>query len=175
MRYDDDYDGRKSFRTAHKRDKHKNNRWHAAEGEFRCSNCRQMVFPTPEMGTAHRNHCPHCLHSLHVDTKPGNRASDCHARMAPVGLTWKRNGVDKYGRERISDLMLVHACLGCGTININRIAADDDCEEILVVFETSLAMDMGERQRIECAGIGLLEADDVGLLHRSLFGSVMIK
>ncbi|MBB4122543.1 RNHCP domain-containing protein [Martelella radicis] len=170
MRYDDDYDGRNSFRTGHKRDKHKNNRWHAADSAFRCAHCRQMVFPTPEMGTVHRNHCPHCLHSLHVDTKPGNRASDCHARMAPVGLTWKKNGFDKYGRERLGDVMLVHTCLGCGMVNINRIAADDDCDEILAIFERSLAMDGKRWKCIEATGIDLLTAEDAGLLHRSLFG-----
>ncbi|WP_319533235.1 RNHCP domain-containing protein [uncultured Cohaesibacter sp.] len=181
MFYDEGPFGRKPFRAekdnkrakSDKR-KRKNNRWQATDREFRCAHCKQMVFLTSDMGTVHRNHCPHCLHSLHVDTKPGNRASTCQSRMEPIGLTVKHNGFDKYGRERGGDIMLVHACTGCGTININRIAGDDSCREILAVFERSLAMGDDQRRAVEKAGVRLLLFEDSEVLRTALFGISLV-
>ncbi len=174
MFYDEGNFGRKSLRADRyinrKKKQHKSKRWQVGEQEFRCAHCKQMVFPTSEMGTVHRNHCPHCLHSLHVDTKPGNRASDCRARMVPVGLTCKHNGRDKYGNERRGDIMLVHLCAACGCVNINRIAADDSCCEILDLFERSQSMDLADRALVEQAGVRLLSGHDGEELHTALFG-----
>lgn len=174
MFYDKNTNGRSNFRTDdtpyRKKRQHKTKRWQSSDREFRCAHCKQMVFLTSDMGTVHRNHCPHCLHSLHVDTKPGNRASSCRARMEPVGLTCKHNGFDKYGRERVGDIMIVHLCTGCGAVNINRIAADDCCEVILALFEQSLSMDDKQRDLIEQDGVRLLKAQQRELLHTALFG-----
>nr|WP_321524703.1 RNHCP domain-containing protein [uncultured Cohaesibacter sp.] len=174
MFYDEGSSGRKQFRTdSHpysKKKKLNNNRWQAADREFRCAHCKQMVFLTSDMGTVHRNHCPHCLHSLHVDTKPGNRASSCRARMEPVGLTIKHNGVDKYGRERGGGIMIVHVCSGCGSVNINRIAADDCCDALLMLFKRSETISYEQRNRIEEAGIRLLQAEQAEQLQTALFG-----
>lgn len=82
---------------------------------FRCHHCHTMVGPTLS-GGRHRNHCPVCLHSLHVDGKtPGDRASDCHSLMAPIGLFARFSG----------EQVIVHRCLGCGFERFNRVAADD--------------------------------------------------
>lgn len=84
--------------------------------EFRCRHCRQFVGRLPS-GGRHRNHCPYCLYSRHVDgARPGDRASDCGASMAPVAAFSRRNG----------EHVVVHRCLGCGFERHNRIAADDD-------------------------------------------------
>lgn len=174
MFYDDESVGRKSFRSERKRNGGKRDRkrkpWQQSEQDFRCTHCRRMVPTTGGIGTAHRNHCPYCLHSRHVDTKPGNRASDCHARMVPVGLTTRQNGVDKYGRPREDDIMLVHLCSGCGAVNINRIAGDDSCDVILELFHGSLKRDAALRKAIEADGITLLRAEDDEKLHVALFG-----
>ncbi len=174
MFYDQRDFGRKRFRAdKHRRGKthaNKDNRWQAVDGAFRCANCRQMVFPTSAMGTVHRNHCPYCLHSLHVDTRPGDRACTCHARMEPVGLTFKRKGVDKYGKARCGDVMLVHVCSGCGAVNINRIAADDSYAEILDVFTRSLGNSSANEDAIAAAGIRMLQSDEEAQLHVALFG-----
>ncbi|WP_321341790.1 RNHCP domain-containing protein [uncultured Cohaesibacter sp.] len=174
MFYDKNTHGRPHSRSEQnncsKKKQHKTKRWQATDREFRCVHCKQMVFLTSDMGTVHRNHCPHCLHSLHVDTKPGNRASLCRARMEPVGLTRKHNGFDKYGRERGGDIMIVHLCSGCGAVNINRIAADDCCDLILALFEQSHFMDPSQRAVIERAGIQLLDTHDAEQLHIALFG-----
>lgn len=174
MFYDEGYFGRKECRperknNAYKR-KGKQKRWQATDKEFRCAHCKQMVFLTSVMGTVHRNHCPYCLHSLHVDTKPGNRASMCRARMMPIGLTWKHNGFDKYYNQRSDDIMLIHACSGCNIININRIAADDSCHVILEIFEHSLSMDREQKGSIRKAGILLLQSEDREQVKTALFG-----
>ena len=71
----------------------------------------------PPSGGMHRNHCPWCLYSRHVDGRtPGDRASDCGASMAPVGVFSRRKG----------EHALVHRCLACGFERHNRVAADDD-------------------------------------------------
>ena len=174
MFYDQRNFGRKRFRADKRANgnspTHSNNRRKAVDGAFRCAHCGQMVFPNAFMGTAHRNHCPYCLYSLHVDTRPGNRASLCHARMEPVGLTAKLKGRDKYGRERRGDIMLVHICAGCGAINVNRIAGDDLCSEILEVFRKSLGLSADVQRDIEEAGIRLLRSGDADQLHDALFG-----
>jgi hypothetical protein len=93
---------------------------------FKCVHCRAFIGPTIS-GGKHRNHCPLCLYSRHVDGgRPGDRASDCGAKMAPVGRFMRPNG----------EPMVVHRCLGCGFERNNRLAADDTMllfEELPVV------------------------------------------
>lgn len=48
--------------------------------------------------------------------------------MKPLGLTSKKDG----------EIMLIHECEKCGKISANRIAGDDDAEEILKIFKNSL-------------------------------------
>lgn len=84
--------------------------------EFKCGHCHAFIGPTP-WGGKHRNHCPLCLHSRHVDDdRPGDRASNCRASMAPVAR------FDRPGGEPV----LVHRCLGCDLERHNRLAADDN-------------------------------------------------
>lgn len=47
---------------------------------------------------------------------PGDRKSDCHAAMEPIGKIVRRNG----------EQVLLHECRGCGKHDPNRIAADDN-------------------------------------------------
>lgn len=83
---------------------------------FKCRYCRAFIGPTVG-GGRHRNHCPLCLHSRHVDgARPGDRAGDCGAVMAPVARFDRRNG----------EPVLVHRCLRCGFERHNRLAADDN-------------------------------------------------
>jgi hypothetical protein len=82
---------------------------------FRCRNCRLDV-PTDAPGTAHRNHCPNCLWSRHVDDSPGDRAALCGSSMEPIAISVRGAG----------EWVLVHRCLGCDTVHLNRIAGDDN-------------------------------------------------
>lgn len=86
-----------------------------ADQAFRCVHCKQFI-GAPITGGKHRNHCPNCLWSRHVDANvPGDRKSDCHAAMEPIGKIVRRNG----------EQVLLHECRGCGKQDPNRIAADD--------------------------------------------------
>ena len=80
---------------------------------FTCTHCGRPVRPL-QNGSV-RNHCPHCLHSLHVDIDPGDRASDCHGLLEPIG-------VDSSGKK---GWIIVHRCQKCGTIKRNKAALDD--------------------------------------------------
>lgn len=84
--------------------------------DFRCVSCRLDV-SLDAPGTAHRNHCPNCLASLHVDRRvPGDRASECRGRMEALGLSVRPDG----------EWMLIHQCLSCGELSANRTAGDDN-------------------------------------------------
>ncbi len=88
--------------------------------DFICLYCGKPVCATP-WGSKHRNHCPHCLHSRHVDLRPGDRACLCKGTMAPIALWQKSNG----------ELMVIHRCNTCGMIKTNRAAGDDDPSALL--------------------------------------------
>ncbi|GAA4078066.1 RNHCP domain-containing protein [Nonomuraea sp. NPDC050663] len=83
---------------------------------FRCVSCRLDV-PFEAPGTAHRNHCPNCLTSLHLDRRvPGDRQAACRGRMHPLSLSVRHDG----------EWMLIHECVSCGELSANRIAGDDN-------------------------------------------------
>jgi len=143
------------------------------KGGFRCCNCGQWVTFSEFMGTAHRNHCPFCLCSKHVDLeKPGDRKADCSAGMKPIGLTFKHEGADKYGKPRQGELMIVHECTGsgCGKVSINRIAADDSAEAILKIFEESQKHPKKWNQ-LKRKGIEILPSENREKVSIQLFGS----
>ena len=87
---------------------------------FLCTHCDHTI-PGSAPGTAHRNHCPHCLWSLHVDLKTGDRRSACRGPMEPISIGIQANG----------EWFLLHRCQRCGMIRMNRIAGDDN--EVLLV------------------------------------------
>lgn len=138
------------------------------EPRFECCHCSLEVTPNEAMGTRHRNHCNHCLWSKHVDQTPGDRASTCGGCMEPIGVTLKHEGTDKYGRERLGDVMLVHRCQSCGAININRIAADDPEDLLLQVFEKPASLPPEVRTELAQQHIALLS--DKKVLEQKLFG-----
>jgi DNA-directed RNA polymerase subunit RPC12/RpoP len=141
------------------------------EVEFRCILCKRYVSTGREAsGVNNRNHCPWCLHSRHVDLKtPGDRLADCHSKMAPIGLTFKRTP-KKYGRSFQGELMLIHRCAGCGRISINRIASDDDPHALFKVFTDSSNLSTGFRDRLIHEGITLLDAGNRAAVFSQLFG-----
>jgi len=138
---------------------------------FRCCHCKAWVESDPEVaGVKHRNHCPYCLYSRHLDeNKPGDRRSDCRSAMQPVGLTIKPSG-NKYGSTD-GELMLIHLCLNCCKLSINRIAADDNAERILAVFEASARPEKDLRMVFAQQGIRLLHSGDLNLVLMRLYGA----
>lgn len=141
------------------------------EPGFPCIHCGKFIPITEYMGTDFRNHCPFCLWSKHVDDHtPGDRASPCQKEMQPLGLTFKHEGVDKYGRTRQGELMIVHKCRGCSTYNINRIAADDVPNQLMALFESSLTLPKKEMEKLEEKHIDLCREKDRKEITIQLFG-----
>jgi len=66
--------------------------------------------------------------------------------------------------------MLVHACIECGTLSINRIAADDVPESIMEVFNESLLLGYPIRARCEQEQIRMLGLEDSGSVYSQLHG-----
>jgi hypothetical protein len=140
-------------------------------GDFKCSHCHVIVSSAHVLsGVNNRNHCPYCLWSCHLDLyAAGDRLSACKAPMKPIGLSMK-TGRNKYQREARGELMLIHQCTECKSLSINRIAADDDSETVLAVFQESLAL--GHQMQILCQenGIVMLKAEDSRLVQTQLYG-----
>ncbi|MEU0989498.1 RNHCP domain-containing protein [Streptomyces sp. NPDC005953] len=101
-----------------------------SQGEaFRCVGCRLDVSVSAP-GTAHRNHCPHCLTSLHVDRRvPGDRDATCRGRMAALSMAARADG----------EWMIIHQCLSCGELSANRIAGDDNALALVRIAVRPLA------------------------------------
>ncbi len=116
---------------------------------FKCKNCGKDVDTEGYIGTKHRNHCPYCLYSVHLDRDiPGDRKEKCKGLMKPFGITFKSSRKDKYGKDQIGEIMIVHKCSQCGVISNNRIAGDDSTEEVLkIAKETLNAKELKEVQR----------------------------
>ena len=68
--------------------------------------------------------------------------------------------------------MLIHECVECQSLSINRIAADDDSESILTVFQDSF---MHSYQQLGCEeqGIIMLGADTIQMVQIQLYGSLV--
>ena len=138
---------------------------------FRCLNCQSWVSVNPYMGTDNRNHCSYCLWTKHVDGEtPGDRMSNCRSGMKPIALTFKKSGLSKTGDLRQGEIMIVHQCLKCGKLCINRIAADDNSNEILKTFEKSLTLDEGTKDILKSQEIEILTEKNRDELKTQLFG-----
>jgi len=143
----------------------------ASFGDFRCGHCHNLVSAAHTFsGVNNRNHCPYCLWSCHLDLfVAGDRLSACKGQMKPIGLTMKKSR-NKYQLEKRGELMLIHECIECRTLSINRIAADDDPENILSIFQDSFLNSRQTQQQCESQGIVLLSEDENELVYKQLYG-----
>ena len=142
--------------------------------EFKCLHCGNLVSTAQMMsGVNNRNHCPYCLWSCHLDLfVAGDRLSACKEKMKPIGLTMKKSR-NKYRPASVGELMLIHLCIDCHTLSINRIAADDDTEAILTLFQDSLAYSDHWHAQCSKQGIDLLGAKNKEMIYQQLFGQNM--
>ena len=140
-------------------------------GDFVCLACHNFVSAEAALSGVHnRNHCPYCLSSRHLDLyKAGDRLSACKSRMRPMALTLKKTG-KKYYHSNQGEMMLIHLCDECGKLSINRIAADDDIETVLEIFERSRKLDANMKSLLARAGITILEVEDGHLVRERLMG-----
>ena len=145
-------------------------------GDFRCAHCKVIVSCAHLLsGVNNRNHCPYCLWSCHLDLyAAGDRLSACKGQMKPIGLIMKK-GRNKYQREPRGELMLVHECVECKSLSINRIAADDDPGTVLEVFQTSLMLGTQIHAVFVQNGIDVLKAEDADILYSQLYGQNQIQ
>ena len=141
----------------------------ASFGDFRCAHCRNLVSAAHLLsGVNNRNHCPYCLWSCHLDLfVAGDRLSACKGQMKPIGLTMKKSR-NKYRLESRGELMLIHECVECGSLSINRIAADDDPVSAMDAFHSSMEMDQKTRMKFQSQGIVILS--DSESVTTQLFG-----
>lgn len=144
----------------------------ASFGDFKCANCHAHVSSMQMLsGVNNRNHCPYCLWSCHLDLySAGDRLSACRAKMKPIGLTMKKSR-NKYQLSPRGELMLIHECVECKCLSINRIAADDDPETVLFVFRASL--DFNQFDSYDRHGIAMLNGENVDAIYSQLFGQNM--
>ena len=143
----------------------------ASFGDFRCMHCHAHVSSAHMLsGVDNRNHCPYCLWSCHLDLfAAGDRLSACKASMKPVGLTLKKSR-NKYGREPRGELMLIHECVDCQMLSINRIAADDDSATIMNVFERSFTLGHEVQLRCQENEIVILGVEAEEMVRAQLYG-----
>lgn len=99
-----------------------NTRWIMIKNDnsFVCINCGKMV---EKLKYTSRNHCPHCLHSLHVDIVPGDRKNTCKGILKPIAI----ESSSKKG------YVIVFKCEKCGEIGRNKSADDDNFEAMLEI------------------------------------------
>lgn len=138
-------------------------------GDFRCGHCGNHVSAAHVLsGVNNRNHCPYCLWSRHLDLySAGDRLSACKGQMKPVGLTMKK-GRNRYRLESRGELMLIHECVECGDLSINRIAADDDPDSIMDAFCHSQTS--GWQIHVRCEEQGIMVLTDVEVVSEQLYG-----
>ena len=136
-------------------------------GDFKCGYCGNFVSAAHVLsGVNNRNHCPYCLWSRHLDLfVAGDRLSACKGQMKPIGLTMKRSR-NKYQIKSRGELMLIHECVDCRSLSINRIAADDDSDSVMEVFHDSLILNC----QIKCKVQGIRLLTDVDAVSEQLFG-----
>jgi len=138
---------------------------------FVCINCKKWVPVSKYDKTVNRNHCPHCLWSKHVDSDvAGDRMSFCNSGMRPIGLTSKIPRVDKWGMSVKGEVMIVHECIKCGKISINRIHAQDDPKEIINVFENGISLNPEKKDYLTKGGVFLLGENNREEVRKSIFG-----
>lgn len=88
--------------------------------------------------------------------------------MEPIGLTLKEEGFDKYGNKKQGEVMVIHRCLECGKISINRIAADDDNEKILELLMHTIGSET--KKELLNSSIIPLSNPQRRLIQSALFG-----
>jgi hypothetical protein len=149
---------------------------HQCANGFECKHCHAYILLDSFVsGVNNRNHCPFCLWSKHVDLfKAGDRLAACKGLMQPVGLSLKQTH-KKYAQSPQGELMLIHRCTGCGDFSINRIAADDDADRMLEVFDTSFQMEDGDKYSLNQHGILMLTSEDKKWVYHRLFGKECIE
>ena len=92
--------------------------------------CEVCGHKNPMADTTCRNHCQKCLCSKHVDINPGDRAETCHGVLRPLAI-------QVCGGEMRT---IIFRCEKCGMKRKNKIASDDDREQLIQIFSNATSM-----------------------------------
>jgi hypothetical protein len=101
---------------------------------------------------------------------PGDRKSDCKARMEPIALAFKNYEVNPFTRRGSGEVMIVHQCVSCDKVSPNRIAGDDNEYQILTLLEETLKLDSTLLNRIKNLAINIVTPNNREDILISLFG-----
>lgn len=92
----------------------------------------------------------------------------CRGSMQAIGLAWK-SSPNKYGTTN-GELMIVHRCDECDAVSINRIAADDNLDKLVNLFEETIKMENRREELMWKSGIQLLSHYHQAEFMRCIFG-----
>ena len=70
----------------------------------------------------------------------------------------------------LGELMLIHECIECKTLSINRIAADDDSGTVMAIFQESFTLSHQIHALCEEQGIVILGTKDAEIVRVQLYG-----
>lgn len=90
--------------------------------------------------------------------------------MKPIAIVLKRAGLNKWGNKVVGEIMIVHECVRCNKLSVNRIAADDDEKEIMNAFDRSFTLDDTTKKRLENSDMDIAKESDREELNNQLFG-----
>jgi DNA-directed RNA polymerase subunit RPC12/RpoP len=98
-------------------------------GDIICSNCKKQ-FSLNLPGKSHRDHCPHCLCSVHIDSKPGDRSVWC-GKGEPGTKEFIYSVLIPIARSaENSPSYILYQCEKCGKQKVNIQASDDNFNEL---------------------------------------------
>ena len=94
------------------------------DNSFICVNCGKEV---SKLNYTSRDHCPHCLHSIHVDIIPGDRQNECKGLLKPIAIE----------ESAKKGYIITYKCEKCGEIKRNKSAIDDDFDLMLEIAKNN--------------------------------------
>jgi hypothetical protein len=152
--------------------------FYQAETGFKCGHCHVFITAEPVLsGVNNRNHCPYCLWSKHLDLyQAGDRLAACKSLMRPVGLALKRTH-KKYGPQAADglraagELMLVHLCVECERVSVNRMAADDDVARVWEIYTASREITGQAAAWPADSQVSMLDGSAARLVRARLYGN----
>lgn len=103
---------------------------------------------------------------------PGDRRSDCCARMRPVALAFKNYEINLFTGRGGGELMLIHKCSNCDKLSPNRIAGDDNEYQILCVLKESIDLNQILLNQLNKLGLIPITNENKEEALVSLFGTI---
>jgi hypothetical protein len=86
--------------------------------------------------------------------------------MKPIGLTCRDKATNPFTARTSGEIYLVHLCLGCGKLSINRISGDDLSYKIIDILNNS---DNKEKD-VRNIGIDFIQKKDIEIVMTALYG-----